>query len=108
MSEILPIILTKLLKVGFLLDFCNFLRLIKADKFPLHKISVLLLFEGVHWYSLGNSSQMIYSDECMKFWKVFDRLFHEKALRFMMALSPPDRLSKKSLAADKSVLIKKI
>ena len=51
---------------------------------------------------------MNYSDECMKFWKVFYRLFHGEALRFMAALSPPDILSKKRLAVDSSVLIKKI
>ena len=71
MSKILSIVLTKLLKVGLLLGFCNFSRLIKADKFPLHNILVLLVFEGVHWYSLGNASQMNYSDECMEFLKVF-------------------------------------
>ena len=108
MSEILSIVLTKLLKVGLLLDFCNFLRLTKADKFPLHNISVLLFFEDVHWYSLGNTSKMNYSDECMQFWKVFYRLFHGEALRFMAALSPPDILSKKRLAADSSVLVKQI
>ena len=47
MSEILSIVLTKLLNVGLLLDFCNFLPLIKANKFPLHNISVLLFFEDV-------------------------------------------------------------
>ena len=96
------------LKVGLLSDFCNFLRLIKADKFPLHNISALLFFEDVHWFSLGNISQMNYSDECMKFWKVFYMLFHGKFLRFIVALSPPDRLSKKRLAADSSVLLKQI
>ena len=106
MSEILSILLTKLLKVGLLLDF--FFRLIKADKFSLHNISVLLFFEDVHWYLLGNISQMNYSDECMKFWKVFYRLFHGKALRFMVALSPPGRLSKTRLVTDNSVLIKQI
>ena len=40
---------------------------------------------------------MNYSDECMKYWK-FYRLFHVKALRFIVTLSPPDRLSKKRLA----------
>ena len=74
------------LKVGLLSDFCNFLRLIKADKFPLHNISALLFFEDVHWFSLGNISQMNYSDECMKFWKVFYMLFHGKVLRFIVAL----------------------
>ena len=108
MSEILSIVPTELLKVGLLSDFCIFLRLIKEDKFPLHYISVILFFEDVHWYSLGNTSQMNYSDECMKFWKVFYRLFHVKALRFIVALSPPDRLSKKRLAADSSVLMKQI
>ena len=63
MSEILPIVLTKLLKVGPLLDFCKLLRLTKASKFPLHNISVLLFFEYLHWYSLGITSQMIYFDE---------------------------------------------
>ena len=107
MSEFLPIVLTKLLKVRLLLDFCNFLRLIKANKFPVHNISVLFFFEDVHWYSLGNTSQMNYSDECMKFWKVFYTLFI-KALRFMVALKPPHRLSQKKLTADSSVLIKQI
>ena len=96
------------LKVGLLSDFCNFLRLTKADKFPLHNISALLFFEDVHWFSLGNISQMNYSDECIKFWKVFYMLFHGKVLRFIVALSPPDRLSKKRLAADSSVLLKQI
>ena len=59
MSEILSIVLTKLLKVGLLLDFCNFLRLIKANKFPLHNISVLFFIEDVHWYSLGNTVKIL-------------------------------------------------
>ena len=96
MSEILPIVLTKLLKIGLLLDFCNFLRLIKADKFPLHNISMLLFFEDVHWYSLGNTSQMTYPDECMKFWKVFYTLIHGKTLRFYGGIiSPSDRFHRK-------------
>ena len=89
MSEILPIVLTKLQKVGLLLDFCNFLRLIKTDKFPLHNISMLLFFEVVHWYSLDSTSQMVYSDECMKFWKVFYKLFHGKALQRPSVMSGP-------------------
>ena len=46
---------------------------------------------------------MNYSDECMKLWKVFYRLFHGKALRFMVALSPSDRLCSwvKSQAIDR-------
>ena len=47
MSEILSIVLTKLLKVGLLLDFCTFSRLIQANKFPLHNTSVLFFFEDV-------------------------------------------------------------
>ena len=48
MSEVLSIVLTKLLKVGLLLDFCNFSRLLQANKFPLHNTSVLFFFEDVH------------------------------------------------------------
>jgi len=81
--EIIPGVLSKLGRRGLLTDFCNLLRLIHEDKFPLNNISFLLLLEVVRWYSLTNTSQMFYSSETMKFWKVLFRLFHGKALRFM-------------------------
>jgi hypothetical protein len=31
-------------------------------------------------YSVDNTSEMFYSDSCMKFWKVMYRLFHGKVL----------------------------
>ena len=42
---------------------------------------MLLFFEVVHWYSLDNTSQMVYSDASKEFWKVFHRFFHGKAFK---------------------------
>jgi hypothetical protein len=43
--KIIPNIVTRLRKEGKLADFVTFLRLINEDKFPLNKISFLLLLE---------------------------------------------------------------
>ena len=48
----------------------------------LHNISFRLLLDVARWYSLNSTTQMIYSDESMKFWKIIYRLFHGKVLRF--------------------------
>lgn len=77
MSDILPIVLTKLQKAKLFLDFCNFLRLIRIDEFSLQNIAMSLFFEVVRWYSLENTPLLIYSDDCMKFRKVFYRPFHD-------------------------------
>ena len=37
---------------------------------------------------------MVYSDECMKFWKVFYNLFHGKALRFMAGIKSTGQIVK--------------
>ncbi|XP_076094128.1 uncharacterized protein LOC143064860 [Mytilus galloprovincialis] len=67
-------------------DFCQLIRLIAEDKFPLHNISFRLLLEVVRWYSVDNTSKMFYSESTLKFWKVMYRLFHGKVLRFMAGI----------------------
>ena len=83
MIDLLPIVLKKLQCAGLLGDFFTLIRLISKDKFPLHNISFLLLLDVVRWYSVPNTSNMFYSEQCLKFWKVVYRLFHGKVLRFM-------------------------
>lgn len=83
MIDILPSVLKKLRQAGISSDFCNLLRLIHLDKLPLTNISLLLFLDVVRWYSLENTTNMQYSIDCLKFWKVMYRLFHGKALRFM-------------------------
>lgn len=56
---------------------------IASGKFPIHNIAFRLLLDIAKWYSLDNTTQMQYSSESMKFWKVVYRLFHGKALRFL-------------------------
>lgn len=67
MTDLIPVVLVvlkKLQPVGLLGTFGNLLRLISKDKFPFI-ISVLLLLDVVRWYSIPNTSKMIYSDACM-------------------------------------------
>ena len=80
---LMPSVLDKLQSAGRLIDFTNLIRLISQGKFPLQHIFCLLLLDVVGWYNCDNTSNMFYSPECMRFWKVLYRLFHGKALRFM-------------------------
>ena len=82
----IPIVLNKLQKQGLKHNFCKFIRLVSEEKFPLQNIALHLLLDVAKWYSLENTSQMLYSETCMKFWKVMYRLFHGKILRFMSGL----------------------
>lgn len=94
--KLIPTILSKLQKAGHLTEFCNLLRLIAADRFPLQNISFLLLLEVARWYSVDNTTKMFYSDQAMQFWKVFYRLFHGKALRFMMGIKSSGQILDRS------------
>lgn len=90
--EIIPAVVCRLKKVNLLGDFVILLNLINQNKFPLQNIAFLLLLEVARWYSLPNTSQMFYSSETMKFWKVLFRLFHGKALRFMSGTKSTGKL----------------
>ena len=81
--DLMPVVLQKIDEAGVLFDFCNFLRMICNGKFPLKNIAFLLLLDVVRWYSLNKTSEMTYSEDTMKFWKVIYRIFHGKLLRFM-------------------------
>lgn len=86
MLQLIPLALLKFQTAGLLQDFVNFIKLITTGKFPMNNICLLLLFDVVRWYNTDTTSQMSYSEECMKFWKVLYRLFHGKVLRFMSGM----------------------
>ena len=83
MLDILPSVLNKLNAAGHRADFCLLLRTINSDRFPLHNIALRLLFDVARWYSLDSTTQMTYSNDSLKFWKVVYKLFHGKVLRFL-------------------------
>lgn len=83
MLDILPSVLNKLNAAGHRADFCLLLRTINSDLFPLHSIALRLLFDVARWYSLDSTTQMTYSNDSLKFWKVVYKLFHGKVLRFL-------------------------
>ena len=85
-QELIPGVLKKLKNENLKVDFCNLIKLISEDKFPLQNIALQLLLDVARWYSVDNTSKMFYSENCMKFWKVMFRLFHGKALRFMSGI----------------------
>ena len=51
MIAIIPSVLSTLQKEGLMVDFCNLIRLISQQKFPLKNISFLLVLEVARWYS---------------------------------------------------------
>ena len=94
MVELIPTVMKKLQKEKLVVDFCQLLRLISEEKLPLQNIALHLLFDVVRWYSVDNTSNMFYSDSCMKFWKVMYRLFHGKVLRFMSGIKSTGQVIK--------------
>lgn len=82
-AELLPRFLQKLHSVNSCSDFCNFIKLICSDKFPLINILLLcslMLYNGTAW---AKHSMMAFKDDTLKFWWVIYRLFHGKTLRFL-------------------------
>lgn len=84
--SILPSVICKLKAANVLGHFCNFVKIIHNGSFPLTNIAFLLFLDVVRWYSLDNTSNMEYSEDCLKFWKVMYRLFHGQSLRFMAGM----------------------
>jgi hypothetical protein len=80
---IIPSVLKTLEKSGLREDFCLLLNGISSGTFPVNNIALILLLDVAKWFSLSNTTQMVYSEESMKFWKILYKLFHGKALRFM-------------------------
>jgi hypothetical protein len=88
-TKLLPVVAQELLSsdcLSVLQMVKDFLSLLAAKKYPTNNISLRLFMETVQWYTLENASQMRYSNETLKFWKMGYRLLQEKFILFMGGL----------------------
>ena len=77
------VVMKKLSEAGLLYYFVLFFQLVKAGKYSLSNIAMLLWLETVRWFSLETCQQMWYWETTKMFWRAGYRLFHGKFLTFM-------------------------
>ncbi len=82
-TDILPLLVEKLHGSKCLTEFVDLCTFIAADRFSVDNIAFRLLLEAVRWFSLKTTTNMWYSPETMKFWKVGYRLMKDKFILFM-------------------------
>ena len=63
-------------------EFIAFLKLVAVDRIPMDNIALLLLFDVVRRYSLGNTKTMTYPETTKLFWEIGMELFHGSFLNF--------------------------
>lgn len=68
---------------GFMHDFVILCRMIALGKLPTDNISLLLCLERAKYQSCSSTTTMKYDKRTLRFWKVFYRICHGKALRLM-------------------------
>ena len=84
MLELLPNVLENLKAAAKYEAFMKFMKLVANDAFPLDNIAFLLFLDIVKWFSEDNSSNMKYLyPETVQFWRIGQKLFHGRFLRFM-------------------------
>ena len=81
--SLLPAVLKELQKIGQQNVVKDFFKLVCDGKFPMNNILFLLWTEVVQWFTLENSSKMIYMDQTKNFWKLGMRHFGGKFVRYM-------------------------
>ena len=67
-------------------EFIAFLKLVAVDRIPMDNIALLLLFDVVRWYSLGNTKTMTYPETTKLFWGICMKLFHGSFLNFIVTM----------------------
>ena len=82
--KILPGVLQEFQQAGKTEVFCKLCDFVGQKKFPMSNIAFLLFLDVVNWYSTKNM-RFQYS-ETLQFWKIGQRLFHSRFLRFMLGL----------------------
>ncbi len=82
LEDLLPEVVDALHKNKSLDDFVFFFELLSKGDYPLSCIAFSCWLDTVRWYSLPNTTQMVYREETKLFWRVVYKLFHGAAIRF--------------------------
>ena len=86
MNDLVPKVLETLKTEGQVETYIAFNRLVAEKSFPMSNIAYLLFLDIVNWFSTKTTTQMRYSDEVKRFWRVGLKLFKGKFLRFMSGM----------------------
>lgn len=81
--KLVPCVMETLSQSGLHKHMLNFFKLVNESKFPLENIALQLWIEVVLWFKCDNTSDMRYSENTKKFWKLGYRLFGGQFLHFM-------------------------
>ena len=82
LAALMPKVLDNLQTVEQTETYMKFNRLVAGNILPLGNIAYLLLLDIVNWFSVDTTTQMRYSDDVKRFWRVGMKLFKGKFLRY--------------------------
>ena len=85
-NNLVPKVLENLKTKGQVETYIAFNRLVAENSFPLTNIPYLMFLDIVNWFTTETTTQMRYTDEVKRFWRVGLKLFKGKFLRFMSGM----------------------
>jgi hypothetical protein len=86
LKQLMPSVVKELSSVQQHDNLLKFFRLVANGQFPSQNIGFLLFMDIVKWYATDETSEMRYSSEVKRFWRVGMKLFKGKFLSFMSGL----------------------
>ena len=93
LKQLMPSVVKELSSVQQHDNLLKFFRLVANGQFPSQNIGFLLFMDIVKWYATDETSEMRYSSEVKRFWRVGMKLFKGKCLRFMSGLKNKGQVS---------------
>lgn len=92
LCNLFPKVIENLKNADQLETYMQYNRMVADNSFPLQNIAYLLFLDVVNWFSNETTSQMRYSEDVRKFWRVGLKLFKGKFIRFMSGLKNSGQL----------------
>ena len=93
LSQLLPAVLDALHNSNQKETFMKFARMVAGGQFPMNNIAYLLFMDVIEWFASDSTTNMRYSEDTKKFWRVGLKLFRGKFLRFMSGMKNKGQLT---------------
>jgi hypothetical protein len=81
--KLIPAVIESMRAEGYDKEFLKFFQLVSKNKFPMKNIALQLWLEVVKWFASDSTTEMRYSENTKKFWKLGYRLFGGQFVYFM-------------------------
>ena len=86
LHNLIPGVLRNLKTENQVETYMKFNKMVAESTFPLTNIGYLLFLDIVNWFSNKSTSQMRYSEDVKRFWRIGLKLFKGRFIRFMGGL----------------------